>query len=700
MPSAEPWKPLDRFDDPAVPKLHNLRRAARRGFSVPETWWAPASALGSNPPGSLPDHLPDAPCIVRSGSPTEDTRATSNAGQLLSLVVVCPGDFAGAVARVVGALPEVDGRPAGVAFVQPLIRAETAGVTFFDGFYYEETFAEGSNAGLTSGRERGEVRRGHVMRGDRHHAWLGRLRAMVGGPVDVEWAVPHAWATPDEPILLQVRPALFAIRRNPTISLANHKEILGDPPSPWMVGLLAEVARPVMGFFEAVDPEVATWDEPYAIEVGERAWMNFSAFFRLMDHWGLPRTMVTEGVGGESAGPLDAKADLGKIVRHLPTLARKGLRDVRGMLAIRRGLRTLDDDLDAAGTLAEIWAVNAEALAFSIRTNFAIMSVLSVVVRLRRALGVRGLGRVVTHEMMARYAELAARPEAADRRAGLDAWLAEFGHRGPLESDPARPRFLELREALRAGLDRGPAPAPEPRPRRSRPAALLGRVAFGPDEVREWFRDRLMWWWMKLRGRILEGARLAAGRGDLERWEDVFMLRGDDLGADPATWRAQVAARRSAWERARLVDPPDTGPLDEIEAAIGPAGFIDPGMNGCFRGIGLGSRAASGTAVLASELEPLLDGRDLPESPVLVAPTLEPSWAVVFPRFAAVVVDLGGELSHASILLREAGIPAVVNARGAYRSIRDGDRVTVDPARGEARVESRGMAQNEIENMP
>jgi pyruvate,water dikinase len=74
---------------------------------------------------------------------------------------------------------------------------------------------------------------------------------------------------------------------------------------------------------------------------------------------------------------------------------------------------------------------------------------------------------------------------------------------------------------------------------------------------------------------------------------------------------------------------------------------------------------------------------------VLVVDTLEPSWAVVFPRFSAVVAELGGELSHASILLRESGIPAVVNARGAYQSIADGDLVRVDPSWGEVRIEAR-----------
>ena len=171
----------------------------------------------------------------------------------------------------------------------------------------------------------------------RHDSWLVRLRSTFGGRIDVEWAIPRAADVPTRSSRSARR--CFPIRRNETISLANHKEILGDPPSPWMVGLLVEVARPVMGFFEDVDPEVATWDEPYAIELGGRAWMNFSAFFRLMDHWGLPRSMVTDGVGGESAGPLDAKVNLGRIARRLPVLLRKAAVDYAAMFAIRRGLR-------------------------------------------------------------------------------------------------------------------------------------------------------------------------------------------------------------------------------------------------------------------------------------------------------------------------------------------------------------------------
>jgi pyruvate,water dikinase len=52
-------------------------------------------------------------------------------------------------------------------------------------------------------------------------------------------------------------------------------------------------------------------------------------------------------------------------------------------------------------------------------------------------------------------------------------------------------------------------------------------------------------------------------------------------------------------------------------------------------------------------------------------------------RFGAVVSQLGGELSHAAILLREAEIPSVINAAGAFDGLDDGDRVLVDPTRGE-----------------
>ena len=56
------------------------------------------------------------------------------------------------------------------------------------------------------------------------------------------------------------------------------------------------------------------------------------------------------------------------------------------------------------------------------------------------------------------------------------------------------------------------------------------------------------------------------------------------------------------------------------------------------------------------------------------------------------MTDLGGPLSHASIVLREYGVPAVVNVKVGTRRIRTGDRILVDADRGEVRVLERAEA--------
>lgn len=683
------WHTLDEFLDPSIPKLRNLARAAQMGMRVPPTFWARAEELEAAGPQAVP--MPTGltpPCILRSGSPTEDSVISSNAGRFLSSSVREAECFAVSLAAVIAALPAEHGRRQGVVFAQPLIEADEAGVTFFDGFYFEETAAAGGNQALTSGRERGQVRRGHLMRGDPHSDWLLRLHKNFGGRIDVEWAGGAAGQSALERWVLQVRPALFPIRRCETLSLANHKEILGDPPSPWIVGVLVEVGRSVMDYFALAEPTVRTWQESYAVDLAERAWLNLSAFFRLMDCWGLPRTMVTDGVGGEAGGPLDNRYLPRRFWFKLPNIARMALINLYHIAVRGRGLRALDDELKSARTLRELQRANVRALAFSIRTNFAIISVLAVTSRLRKRLGLKQAAEVTTHRMMARYGALAALPKLADRLKGLDEWLEVYGHRGPFESDPCQPRFSELRPTLRAALECGPLPPPSARQQPSVLLAKLARVLFLVDEVREQFRDRLMHIWQELRELILAEAEKAAVRGDLERVEDVFFLRAEDLDAAPSSWRARVAARRERWGQARGLDLPTTASRDIIADALAhPGNYGSAAGANRFLGIGLGSTPVTGVAVRATDLRALLKRKALPENPILIASSLEPSWGVIFPRFAAVVAELGGELSHAAILLREAGIPAVVNAKGAFHAIADGDRIVVDPARGEVVIE-------------
>ncbi len=67
---------------------------------------------------------------------------------------------------------------------------------------------------------------------------------------------------------------------------------------------------------------------------------------------------------------------------------------------------------------------------------------------------------------------------------------------------------------------------------------------------------------------------------------------------------------------------------------------------------------------------------------VVVAPFTNPAWTPLFARAVAVVVDAGSAMSHAAIVAREYGLPAVMGTRDALTRLQDGQLVTVDGTRG------------------
>ena len=64
-------------------------------------------------------------------------------------------------------------------------------------------------------------------------------------------------------------------------------------------------------------------------------------------------------------------------------------------------------------------------------------------------------------------------------------------------------------------------------------------------------------------------------------------------------------------------------------------------------------------------------------------------WSPLFLVASAVVTDLGGPLSHAAIVLREYGVPSVVNVKSGTRLLRTGDKVRVEGGAGRVHILSR-----------
>ncbi|HLW63814.1 MAG TPA: PEP-utilizing enzyme [Gemmataceae bacterium] len=718
------WQPLKDFHDASVPKLNNLRRAAVAGIRVPATCWARAADISDGHAfEGPPRELGSGPWIIRSGSPTEDTHATSNAGQLLSLPVHEAAAFGEALRRVVEALPsDAQGRKLGAVFVQPFVKAREAGVAFFDGFYFERTQSRESNESLTSGQARGEVQRGHLTRGDEWSKWLQQVYAVFckDQRIDIEFARDNTGY-----VLLQCRPALFPIQRNPLLSLSNHKEILGDAPTPWIVTALVEAGKD-LSFMAQADYVIKQWNETYAIEAAERAWMNFSFWFRWMDHFGMPRTTVTKNFGGDVEHPEDARIIPHRFFPLMPAMFRFQFLCWREVPGLPREFRRLDHMIERAKSLHDYHQAMVQGLALALRANFALNAALAGILKVRQFLRIPGKARVVTQEMMEDYHRLAELPPK-QRDAGLDAWLHRYGHRGPLESDPIHPRFAELREVLRADLETVSNPSFSANSSPSPPASggegwgegsgsatIVGRSTPSPpaplprsrgegrrqwwepftrpfywlDERREWFRDSLMRRWQILRQKILAEAKRLHAMEHIDTLEDVFWLRGDDL-LRGSGFREASRANRARWEAARHIDLPLTATREAVEQLLSQASLRRAEAEGkrVFAGIPLSSLAVEGIARKADNLMTLLTestqpGMALSAETILVVPTLEPSWAVVFPRVGGVVTETGGELSHASILLREARKPAVVNCTGIWRNVQTGQRLSLDGSKG------------------
>ena len=88
---------------------------------------------------------------------------------------------------------------------------------------------------------------------------------------------------------------------------------------------------------------------------------------------------------------------------------------------------------------------------------------------------------------------------------------------------------------------------------------------------------------------------------------------------------------------------------------------------------------ARGAARIVTDISQAVD---LEPGDVLIAPFTDAAWTPLFLSAAAVVVDMGGSVSHAVVVAREFGIPCVVSASNASRLIPQGAMVQVDGTNG------------------
>jgi pyruvate,water dikinase len=180
--------------------------------------------------------------------------------------------------------------------------------------------------------------------------------------------------------------------------------------------------------------------------------------------------------------------------------------------------------------------------------------------------------------------------------------------------------------------------------------------------LREEMRDLSSRVYYLIRRHVLEISR-RRGFGD-----DIFFMSWREiLDGD----RSKVANGREVYEGFRNFKAPN-----EIGSRHDFARHVS---TGALRGIGASRGTARGIAHIAHTIEEAVSAE--PGS-ILVCPFTDPGWTPVLGRVAAVVTENGGLLSHAAVICREYGIPAVLGVPGATERIANGDTIAVHGGEG------------------
>jgi pyruvate,water dikinase len=285
-------------------------------------------------------------------------------------------------------------------------------------------------------------------------------------------------------------------------------------------------------------------------------------------------------------------------------------------------------------------------------------------------------------------------------------FLVEFGSRGPDEWDLRSPTWETHPQLLLAALDRvrlqsdAESPHERHREKATQRDALIAkaRVALSdkPDVAplldlglgagkmmahRERTKTSIV--------RVLHEARVAFRELGRRHGHDelVFQVLDSELDAyiaDPSSFTNTLTERYKEWRELFDLEPPfiianaTVAPLSEWArkndnlvkvAGTGDALVGVAGSPGIARGI---ARVV---------LDPG-DPGNLEPGDILVAPCTDPSWTPLFMTSAAVVVNVGGQISHAVIVSRELGVPCVVSITDATKRIVDGALIEVNGTTG------------------
>jgi pyruvate,water dikinase len=259
----------------------------------------------------------------------------------------------------------------------------------------------------------------------------------------------------------------------------------------------------------------------------------------------------------------------------------------------------------------------------------------------------------------------------------LDSTLKGYAARGDERSPMA------ITEGKRQARERSERTLLEALPARRRPGArMVMRLAQKRLPLRGTAKVAFLQYLDVVRAASRRLGELLADDGTLESPEDILMLNRDEVIHGPID-RDLIDFRRERFRHHHGVEIPSYWQGVPNDDGAAPAGRPDRLSTGeSLSGLGVSPGVAEGVARVVTDPA----AAEFASGDVLVAHTTDPSWASVMFLAEALVVDIGGQLSHAAVVAREMGIPCVVDIENASSVLQTGDRVRVDGRSGTVEI--------------
>jgi phosphohistidine swiveling domain-containing protein len=575
-----------------------------------------------------------------------------------------------------------------------------------------------------------------------------RLERDLGSPQDIEWAIAGG-----KPFgLAQAR--LYLLQSRPITTLQSYNPTTGE----WNASLTGDFLWSNVNFGEAVSDVMTplSWTVLRLIlgewiflpgyhpvgNIGGRPYLNMSLFASVFHALGKSKQGILEALEGTLYTHLPQGMEIPllpvprwSVLSNLPRLIRlqmrqrRAVKDLPTYLAVNPAwCRRVRGQIQAAGTKKELIALwHAEIRPHVTQTVWGALGSASSssdhTTPLRRELtelvGPDDADALVSNlsqgiDLLACLGPLVGLARVARGEMTREAYLEQYGHRGPHEFELSIPRPAEdpkwLDQQL-AQFSQSPVDVEMllAKGRAKFDAAWNRLQARYPRQAKS-MRRRINQ--VAPRARLREAARSEYVR---ERWivrafalragqltglgNEIFFLTFDEvldiLSGDEAAIQ-YIPARRETYRKYKALPPCPSvicGRFDPFQWAADPqrrSDFFDshaspPAVASGEGGptVIVGSPGSAGRVEgMVRRLDSPDDGAQLGEGEVLVTAQTDIAWTLLFPRAAAIVTDVGAPLSHAAIVARELGIPAVVGCGDATLRLKTGDRVRVDGGQG------------------